>query len=136
MTKNIQKSTILYLEDDQLHRQIIQEYIKIAFDVNLIVEDNGMKGIIILKNESKIDLVITNLMMPRIDGFRVIEFIRSNEKLKSIPIIVTSAHCTNEIIERCYKLGANEYLISPVDLVELKNLIVKYISTIKIINSS
>jgi len=59
-------------------------------------------------------LVILDLNMPKVDGFEVLETIKGDEKLKSIPIIVLTSSSRPEDIERAYKLGCNSFIVKPV----------------------
>lgn len=60
-------------------------------------------------------LVILDLNMPKVNGFEVLETIKSDEKLKSIPIIVLTSSSRPEDIERAYDLGANSFIVKPVN---------------------
>jgi DNA-binding response OmpR family regulator len=60
------------------------------------------------------DLVLLDVMLPRIDGFALLKQIRSNERLANLPVLVMSAFADrNQDIERAMQLGANDYLVKP-----------------------
>jgi CheY-like chemotaxis protein len=61
------------------------------------------------------NLILLDLMTPDMDGYRVIEKVRANDTLKTIPIIVLSANSRQENIDRSYQLGANAFVIKPKD---------------------
>ena len=58
-------------------------------------------------------LVILDLNMPKVDGFEVLKTIKSDDELKSIPIIVLTSSERDEDIERAYKLGCNSFIVKP-----------------------
>src|SRR5690606_23329331 len=64
-------------------------------------------------NKNDIDLLILDLMMPFLDGFSVLNELKSSEKNKDIPVIVYSAVNEIDSIQRALELGAYDYLIKP-----------------------
>ena len=60
------------------------------------------------------DLVLMDLNLPRKSGAEVIEQLKSNEHLKDIPVVVLTTSDRDEDVKRCYQIGANNYLIKPV----------------------
>jgi CheY-like chemotaxis protein len=77
---------------------------------------------------SKIDLVITDLNMPNIDGFELIKIIRSNEEYREIPIIILSSLTSNAEIKRGLESGANSYLLKPFDSKRMQYEVSKYLN--------
>ena len=76
---------------------------------------NGKDAIDFLEKESLPFLVLLDLNLPFIDGFKVLEYIRSNHKTKLIPVIILSSSKESRDIKRIYSLGANSYIQKPVD---------------------
>ena len=60
-------------------------------------------------------LILLDLKMPRVDGFEVLEKIKTNHELKKIPIIVLTSSRRDLDIDRAYELGCNSYIVKPVD---------------------
>ena len=77
--------------------------------------ENGLE--ILLHN--KIDLILLDVMMPEIDGFMMAKMIKSNKKLKNIPIIFVTAKTDDATIEKCYEVGGSDYVSKPFNSVEL-----------------
>lgn len=77
---------------------------------------------------NKIDLVITDLNMPNLDGFELIRTIRNNEEYHNIPIIILSSLSQSEDIERGMGFGANSYLVKPFDPKRIQYEVAKYIN--------
>lgn len=77
---------------------------------------------------NKIDLVITDLNMPNMDGFELIRTIRGNEEYKDIPIIILSSLSASEDIEKGMGYGANSYLVKPFDPKRIQYEVAKYLN--------
>lgn len=116
---------ILIIEDLDVMRNVLTTNIRRAGYVPITAK-NGEEGLDIAK-EKVPDLVITDLMMPVMDGFKFIELFKKNENFKNIPIIVLTAKEDKEDVLKAIRLGANEYLVKPFKPKELlkrvKNLL-------------
>lgn len=85
------------------------------------LEANGYKALTAYDGEEglkkarteKPDLIILDLMLPNIDGYKVCETLKSDEAYSSIPIIILSARAQYEDIEMTKKVGANAYITKP-----------------------
>jgi len=86
-----------------------------------------MEAIEVLPNQ-KIDLVITDLNMPNVDGFELILSIRKNDDYKDLPIIVLSSLGNTEDIQRGLECGANSYLVKPFDPKRVAYEVSKYLN--------
>ena len=84
----------------------------------VIEAEDGLRALKILK-QKPIDLVITDLMMPWMDGFALLEEMRREEKLQSIPVLVVSARNTNNDKFRVLQQGVNDILQKPFSQEEL-----------------
>lgn len=69
------------------------------------------------------DLVLMDLNLPRKSGAEVIEQMKANDGLRDIPVVVLTTSDRDEDIKRCYKIGANNYLIKPVQFDDCVKLI-------------
>lgn len=68
-----------------------------------------------LSHEELPNIILLDLRLPRVDGFEVLQAIRSHEHTRSIPVIVVSTSERPGDISECYRLGANAYITKPVD---------------------
>jgi DNA-binding response OmpR family regulator len=59
------------------------------------------------------DLVLLDVMLPRIDGFAVLRKLRAEERTKSLPVMIVSSFDRHKDVERGKELGANDYLVKP-----------------------
>jgi len=102
-------SKILFVEDDPL---IIKIYTtRLSADGHTVfAAENGEEGIK-MAEQVQPDLIILDIMMPRMDGFEVLKRIRENTTLKNKPVIMYSNLNNEEEITRAKKMGVNEFLI-------------------------
>ncbi|MCZ7610083.1 MAG: response regulator [Ignavibacterium sp.] len=107
------KKVILVADDSPTIRKFVSISLKVkGFEIIQVAD--GMQALEILPSEP-VDLIITDLNMPNVDGFELIKTIRSNEEYRELPIIILSSLSTNEEIERGIQCGANAYLLKPFD---------------------
>ena len=117
---------ILVAEDDKFLKHVYMNKLpKEGFEVDLAI--NG--EIALEKIESfKPDLIILDIMMPKMSGLEVLKKIKKDPKTKDIPVIITSNLDKNEDIQKGMKLGANDYLVkSDVSINEIVDTIKKNI---------
>lgn len=107
MNKN--KKKILIIEDERLLLDMYESYFKKA-GYEVFATGNGRPGIEIAKEE-KPDIIITDILMPEMDGYEVIKAIRKDSKTKKIPILVFSNLGQKEEINKGLELGADDYVI-------------------------
>lgn len=60
-------------------------------------------------------LILLDLKMPKVSGIQVLEKIKSDPDLKTIPVVILTSSKEDPDIEKCYSLGANSYIVKPVD---------------------
>ena len=70
-------------------------------------------------NEIKPSLVLLDIRLPKMNGFLVLEALKSNDATKDIPVVILSAHAEDEDIQKALSLGASDYLVKPVTQSEL-----------------
>lgn len=118
-------SYVLVVEDDEFYAKIYQK--KIA-EAGLEVKVFG-DGLIALK-EAEVNVpkvIVLDLVMPKIDGFLLLQKIKKIEKLSKIPVIVISNLSQDQDIEEAKRLGANQYLVkNDTSLKEVISTIVRY----------
>ena len=102
------KKNILIIEDETRIRFLLRDYFfKEGF--NIIEASDGDEGINYFMN-SKVDLVILDIMMPRVDGITVLEMIR---KVSKVPVILLTAKGQEEDKLFGYEMGADDYMTKP-----------------------
>jgi PAS domain S-box-containing protein len=114
---------VLVVEDVTLN-QIFMKTLLNSFGCEVRIARNGQVAIDMLRKE-KFDLVLMDLQMPEMDGYEATQAIRQELRL-SVPVIALTADVTSADVERCRKVGMNDYLSKPVDDKLLQAKIMKY----------
>lgn len=88
---------------------------------------SGNAAVEVLKTESP-DLVILDVMMPGLDGYEVLTFIRETPRLEGLPVVMLTARAQLDDIQRGLTLGADAYLAKPFDPEELFSVVESLVS--------
>ena len=115
--------TALVVDDYDSMRSRLAAALK-ALGVTVTETVNGVEAMNALKN-SAFDLVITDIVMPEMDGFELCEEVRKTPGLLDLPVIVTSTHCDTHYIVKALRLGADDYLPKPLDANLLKRVLAR-----------
>jgi class 3 adenylate cyclase len=110
-------ATVLIVDDDPLNRAMLSMSLG-SLGHQVIEAGNGLQGIAAL-GANDVDVVITDIEMPEMDGYGLLEHRAGDDRLKAIPFIVISGVDEMESIITCIKLGAEDYLPKPFDPVLL-----------------
>lgn len=106
------KKALLIVDDDKINRVILQKNLA---DTYIVLEaENGQEALEILNRENGlVSAVIVDLTMPGMDGYELLEAMRSTPKLSDIPVIVTTAKTDSQSELKAFKLGAWDYVVKP-----------------------
>ncbi|MFZ1483677.1 MAG: response regulator [Candidatus Saccharimonadales bacterium] len=111
---------VLLVEDDNNLREIYEARLT-AEGYDIVAAQNGEDALVLAKQHHP-DLVISDVMMPRISGYEMLDILRNTEELKHTKVIMLTALGQNEDKERAGKLGADKYLVkSQVTLEDIVN---------------
>jgi len=123
--QSLKNITILYAEDEAVIQEGINETLSL-FGVNVICATNGQEGFALYQSYIEdIDLILTDIKMPKLDGLGMIEKIRAIDKY--IPIVITTAHQETSFLMRSIDLGISAYVLKPIDIYKLKETLSKAI---------
>lgn len=121
MQKNIPKSlgttsdtrqpTILIVENEVSNRILIEKVLSTR-GFRCLSASNGREALDILDHET-VDLILTDLSMPILDGYRTTQLIRARPGLAQVPIVAVTAYALNDENEAAIQIGCNEYLTKP-----------------------
>lgn len=100
--------------------------IEILGAYRIVEASSGFEALRLLPRE-KVDLILTDINMPVINGLELISYLRNNSNYLSIPVFIISSESSRKDIEKGKLLGANEYLIKPFDPIRLQALISSYL---------
>ena len=122
--KNILKNiTVLYAEDESVIQEGITETLNL-FEINVICAKNGQEGLSIFNSlNKKIDLILTDIKMPKLDGLGMIKKIREIDK--EIPVIITTAHQETNFLMQSIELDISAYVLKPIDIYKLEESLIK-----------
>lgn len=110
--------TILVVDDDEANRDVLGRRLQ-RLGYGVIEARDGIEALQSLEKDG-IDLVLLDVMMPKLDGYGVLERRKNDARLREVPVIMISALDQMESIVRCIELGAEDYLPKPFDPVLLK----------------
>lgn len=111
---NNKKARVLIVDDSKLQRAILREMLKESFDIT--EAETGEECIeIIKKAEDFIDIVLLDLIMPGMDGLEVLRRRQEIESFADIPVIVLTMSDKNETQVEAFELGADDFIIKPVE---------------------
>ena len=118
---------ILYVEDNEDNVYMLSRRLK-RKGFEIVVAVDGEQGVEMASSE-KPDLILMDLSLPKMDGWTATKRIKSNNDLKSIPIIALSAHAMEEHKQRAIESGCNDYDTKPVDIERLLSKISAQLGT-------
>ena len=117
---------ILVTEDSSTMRALISSALEVMGDVEIVEATNGFEALRLLPRQ-KIDIIITDINMPDINGLELISYVRKNPNYEHVPLIIISTEGSEKDREKGLSLGANEYLVKPFDPQQLVTLVSKYL---------
>jgi len=104
-----EKQTVLIVEDDGFLSNMYKAKLELE-DYTVLTAANGEAGLKLSK-EKKPNLILLDVIMPKMNGFEVLKEIKGDKNLKDIPVIMLTNLGQKEDVQKSFKLGASEYLI-------------------------
>lgn len=101
---------------------------------NLVHLKNGEEAIKFIFEGAEFDgktftdhpkVILLDLKMPKVNGMEVLEKIKNDEKTKTIPVVILTSSAEDPDIKRCYDLGANSYIVKPVEFDKFSKAVVE-----------
>ncbi len=115
---------ILVVDDMSTMRRIIRTILNQLGYENIEEAENGKQALAKLRSE-KFDFVVTDWNMPEMDGLTLVQEIRKDENLKSLPVLMVTAEAKKENVLMALKAGVNNYIVKPFTPEVLKEKIEK-----------
>ena len=112
------KKRVLIVDDVPQNLHVLMNTLK--NDYAILVATDGQKALNIV-NESNIDIILLDIMMPDMDGFEVCKRLKENNTTKDIPVIFVSALDDTEAILKGFELGGVDYVSKPFDVSEVQS---------------
>lgn len=106
---------VMIVDDDETHRFILRNYVKRANPrIEIMESQNGAEALSML-DISNVNMIVTDVNMPVMDGFELLGKIRENPKTKSIPVLVITSNTDHKVRDRALQLGSDAFLTKPVE---------------------
>lgn len=126
---------VLIAEDDMASRRFLQKYLSKYGECDIVVD--GLEALdaymIAWKDNKPYELICLDIMMPKVDGVKVLKNIRDMEIQKNIPvdkrakIIMTTALAETQFVQQAFEYGCNAYAAKPIDIDKLEEVLSKLI---------
>ena len=111
--------TIMIVDDSATMRSLIAAYLMEIGDFETLEARSGFEALKLLPTKS-VDLILTDINMPDIDGLELINFVKSSPIYKHVPTIIITTEKGESDRKRGLALGAREYIVKPFSLEDLK----------------
>ena len=115
---NAEYGIVMVVDDTETNRDLLSRRLQ-RQGHQVVMAENGLEALELLKAQS-VDLVLLDIMMPRMNGYEVLEQMKSDHSLRHLPVIMISALDDVDSIVRCIELGAEDYLFKPFNPTLLK----------------
>jgi CheY-like chemotaxis protein len=114
--------TVLIVDDDEQARVALELAIATLPNVQITSASNGADAMTILSDEgAAVDMVVTDLNLPTINGFELVKLLRSNDNTLHIPIVVVTADGSPDTPERLEALGVDAVFLKPFSTSQLRS---------------
>ena len=123
--------TILLVDDETINLNALSGMLNKTY--NIVTASSGFEAIDIISKKN-IDLILLDIVMPKMDGFAVCKALKVDFKTKKIPIIFLTTKTDEESIEKAYEIGCVDYVIKPFRLKELLSRIKRELSMQKMVH--
>ena len=116
---------ILVVDDSSAARALVAAVLAEAAELQVERVSTGLEAIKLLST-TQINLVLTDIHMPEINGLELIRFIKEDPRLRHIPIVIVSTETAQQDRQRAISLGADDYLAKPFTAEQLRRILNKH----------
>ncbi len=121
--RNVLKNKTVLIADDDVRNIFSLTKTLESQKMNVLTAIDGKEAFNMLKENTNIDVVLMDMMMPEMDGYQTIREIRLQQEFKKIPILAVTAKAMRGDREKCIAAGASDYISKPVDIDQLVSLL-------------
>ncbi|SFV55077.1 Probable two-component response regulator [hydrothermal vent metagenome] len=115
--ENFEKTILLSVDDDEFNQELASAIFDDYKSITVLQANNGKEAISLLDKEV-VDLILLDLIMPEMDGFETLDYLKSNAEYRDIPVIVVTSK--EEEKRKTYQMGADDFISKPYSPEELK----------------
>jgi len=123
-----QKQTVLLVDDNPQNLELLAVYMEGIPEVRVLTATNGLEAITVVEQESP-DLILLDIMMPKISGFEVCSKLKGDPATRDIVIVMVTALNEPGDVERAAECGADDYVAKPIDRAALTELVRSLLAT-------
>jgi len=124
----VSTKTILIADDSAAMRAMLVAVVEsLGEDFQIVEASSGFEALRLLPREH-VDLIMTDINMPDINGLELISYLRNNPNYKTIPVFIISTEGSAKDVEKGKLLGADEYVVKPFSPASLQQLISQYLN--------
>lgn len=117
---------ILLIDDHQTVFRLLEAIVRIR-GYTLLYAESGQQGIVKAREE-KPDLILLDVMMPDLDGFKVCQFLKEHPETRAIPVMFLTARGAEDDMARGRKVGAEGFMTKPFQTIDVLNQIERILS--------
>jgi two-component system cell cycle response regulator len=114
--------TVLVVDDNEQNLELLLAYLEDMEDVVALEARNGVEALDLVARQRP-DLILLDIMMPKMSGFEVCKQLKSNPETRDIPVVMVTALSETADIERATECGTDDYLTKPIERAALVNLV-------------
>ena len=115
-------ATVLVVDDSATTRSLVASYLTDWEGVEVVEAASGFEALRVLPTR-RVDVIVTDINMPDINGLELISFVRANPNYRLIPVIIITTENSAEDRKRGLDLGACDYLIKPFAAADLRRAV-------------
>ncbi len=108
------KQTVLLVDDNAQNLELLEAYLEDLTDVRVVTATNGLEAMTKVAEETP-DLILLDIMMPKMSGFEVCKRIKSDLKTRDIVVVMVTALNEPSDVERAAECGTDDYLTKPIE---------------------
>jgi two-component system, chemotaxis family, chemotaxis protein CheY len=123
----VSTKTILIADDSATMRAMLVAIVEAVGDYQIVEASSGFEALRLLPRDH-VDLIMTDINMPDINGLELISYLRNNPNYKDIPVFIISTEGSAKDIEKGKQLGADEYIVKPFSPETLQLLLNRYLN--------
>ena len=114
MVNGMNKQQVLIVDDEELNRVILMEMFKeVPEKYTLIEAENGLNAVRQIESNDNIVLILLDVVMPVMDGFKVLEYMKEHDLLDEIPVILITGETIKDSEDKAYSFGVADVIHKP-----------------------
>jgi putative two-component system response regulator len=110
----MKKGLVLIVDDMEINREILEEILEDEYSI--ITAEDGRDAVErIEENKEKLSVILLDIVMPVMDGYEVLDYMKEHNYIEKIPVLVISGENSIKIEKRCFDMGASDFIRKPFD---------------------